>query len=113
VDTPVCATSVRKFNAEASNLEDTVVLCVSMDLPFALKRFCGAEGLENVVTVSAFRAGAFGKDYGVGIMDGPLRGLLARAVVVIDANGVIKHTQLVREIGEEPDYLKALAAIRK
>ncbi len=112
VDTPVCATSVRRFNADASKLDNTVVLCISHDLPFALKRFCGAEGLEKVLPVSAFRNSAFGKDYGVELVDGPLKGLLARAVVVVGADGAVKYTELVPEIAQEPDYAAALQALK-
>lgn len=108
VDTPVCAESVRTFNQRASDSGLTVV-CVSKDLPFALSRFCGAEGIENVTSASAFRDG-FGEDYGVTIADGPMAGLLARAVVVIGADGNVAYTQLVPEIAEEPDYDAALAA---
>ncbi len=111
IDTTVCATSVRKFNAEANNLENTAVLCISHDLPFASARFCGAEGLDNVVTLSMMRNFDFGNDYGVLIVDGPLAGLLARAVLVIDENGVVIHRQLVPEIGQEPDYEAALKAL--
>lgn len=111
IDTPVCATSVRKFNEEASNLENTVVVCISGDLPFAHQRFCGAEGLENVVTASIFRNPEFGTDYGVGIQDGPLAGLTARAVVVVDEAGKVIYSQLVGEIKEEPDYNAALASL--
>jgi thiol peroxidase len=111
VDTSVCAMSVRKFNAEAGKLDHVVVLCVSMDLPFALGRFCGAEGLDHVVAVSDFRSGAFGKDYGVKIIDGPLAGLLARAIVIIDESGQIIYTQQVPEITQEPDYAAVLASI--
>jgi thioredoxin-dependent peroxiredoxin len=109
VDTPTCASSVRMFNKRAAEKPDAVVICASMDLPFALARFCGAEGLDRVVAASAFRS-TFGKDYGLTIMDGPLQGLLARAVVVIDADGIVRHTELVGEIANEPDYAKALAA---
>ena len=109
IDTPTCATSVRKFNAEAAKIPGAVVVCVSQDLPFAFKRFCGAEGITGLVSGSAFRS-TFGKDFGVTIVDGPLTGLLARAVVVIDAAGVVRHTELVPEIASEPDYAKALAA---
>jgi len=112
IDTDVCAASVRRFNAEASGLENTVVLCVSMDLPFALKRFCGAEGLNDVVTASDFRDGQFGRAYGVRIADGPLAGLLARSVVVVDADGTVLHSQLAPETVEEPDYEPALAVLR-
>ncbi len=111
VDTPVCATSVRRFNADASKKDNTVVLNISADLPFAHARFCGAEGLEDVVSLSSFRNTAFGTDYGVDIIDGPLQGLLSRAVVVIDAEGVIKYTEQVPEITQEPNYDAALAAL--
>ncbi|MGS2665804.1 thiol peroxidase [Corynebacterium glucuronolyticum] len=110
VDTGVCAQSVRTFNEKASSLDNTVVLCVSRDLPFALDRFCAAEGLENVETASDFRHG-FGEAFGIEQVSGPLTGLLARAVVVIDPQGEVTYTQLVPEIGEEPDYDKALAAL--
>jgi len=109
VDTPVCATSVRTFNERAAS-GGVSVLCVSKDLPFAQKRFCGAEGIENVTTASAFRDG-FGEDYGVTIVDGPMAGLLARAIVVIDADGKVAYTELVPEIAQEPDYDAALAAL--
>ena len=109
VDTPVCATSVRTFNERAAS-SGVAVLCVSKDLPFAQKRFCGAEGIENVTTASAFRDG-FGEAYGVTIADGPMAGLLARAVVVVGANGEVVYTELVPEIGQEPDYDAALKAI--
>lgn len=108
IDTPVCATSVRKFNEQAASLDNTVVVCVSGDLPFAHQRFCGAEGIENVITASVFRNPDFGRDYGVGIEDGPLAGLNARAVVVVDEAGRVIHSQLVPEIKEEPDYQAAL-----
>lgn len=111
VDTPTCATSVRKFNAEASKLADTVVICASADLPFAHKRFCGAEGLDNVVSASDMRDKDFGKRYGLTITTGPLAGLLARAVLVIGADGLVKHAQLVAEIADEPDYAAALAVL--
>ncbi|PCI26687.1 MAG: lipid hydroperoxide peroxidase [SAR324 cluster bacterium] len=111
IDTGVCATSVRKFNEEAGKLENTVVLCVSRDLPFALGRFCGAEGLENVTALSDFRSGDFGKAYGVELTDGPLAALMARAVVVADETGKVVYTELVPEITEEPNYEKALAAL--
>jgi thiol peroxidase len=112
VDTPVCAASVRRFNEEASKLKNTHVLCVSMDLPFALSRFCGAEGLENVIAASDFRTGSFGRDYGVKIIDGPLEGLLARAVVIIDTSGRVIYTEQVEEITQEPNYKDALVALR-
>ncbi|MDD7814515.1 thiol peroxidase [Mycolicibacter sinensis] len=109
IDTPVCATSVRTFNERAAASGLTVV-CVSNDLPFAQKRFCGAEGIENVTTASAFRS-SFGGDYGVTITDGPMAGLLARAVVVIDAGGKVAYTELVPEIASEPNYDAAVAAL--
>ena len=112
LDTPTCATSTRKFNAEAGKLADTVVLIVSADLPFASKRFCVAEGLENVVTLSTMRGRNFMKDYGVEIVSGPLAGVTARAVVVLDANDKVLHSQLVGEIKDEPDYAAALAALK-
>ena len=108
VDTPVCSASVRKFNEHAAAAGLTVV-CVSKDLPFALKRFCGAEGIDNVTAASAFRDG-FGDDYGIAITDGPMAGLLGRAVVVIGADGKVLYTELVPEIASEPDYEAALAA---
>ena len=112
IDTGVCATSVRKFNAEAAQLPNTVVLCVSKDLPFAQKRFCGAEGIDKVQTASWFKGQDFGKDYGVTMTDGPLAGLFARAVVVIDAKGKVAYTELVPEIAQEPNYAAAIAAVR-
>lgn len=111
IDTPVCADSVRAFNAEAAARDDAVVLCVSNDLPFAQGRFCSGEGLEEVVTLSGFRSPGFGDDYGVRMIDGPMAELLARAVVVVDASGDVVHTQLVPEIAEEPDYEAAMAAL--
>lgn len=111
IDTGTCATSVRKFNQEAATRQNAVVLCISRDLPFAQKRFCGAEGIDKVVTLSDFRGTSFGKDYGVTIQDGPLAGLLARAVVVIDAAGKVVHTELVGEIANEPNYAAALAKL--
>jgi len=113
IDTPVCATSVRKFNADAGKKENTIILCVSADLSFALGRFCGAEGIDNVVTLSTFRDKEFGEKYGVLITTGPLRGLLSRAVVVIGDDGIVKYREQVKEIGEEPDYEAALAALDK
>ena len=110
VDTPTCATSVRTFNKKASEMDNTVVLCVSADLPFAQKRFCGAEGLDNVVSASTFRS-TFGIDYGVEVATGPLTGLLSRAVVVIDPSGNVAYTQQVGEIADEPDYDSAIAAL--
>ncbi len=110
IDTPTCATSVRTFNQRAAELGDTVVLCVSADLPFAQNRFCGAEGIENVKTGSTFR-GNFGEQFGVTLAEGPMAGLMARAVVVVDANGNVVHSQLVPEIAQEPDYDAAIAAL--
>ncbi|EKT62543.1 thiol peroxidase [Providencia burhodogranariea] len=112
VDTGVCAASVRKFNQLASDLNNTVVLCISADLPFAQARFCGAEDLENVVTLSTFRTPEFAQDYGVAIASGPLKGLTARSVVVLDENDKVIYSQLVPEITEEPDYDKALAVLK-
>ena len=109
VDTPTCATSVRTFNERAA-ASGATVLCVSKDLPFAQKRFCGAEGIENVTTASAFRDG-FGEDYGITIADGPMAGLLGRAVVVIGADGNVAYTELVSEVADEPNYDAALAAL--
>jgi thiol peroxidase len=111
IDTGVCAASTHRFNQEASALENTVVVCVSADLPFALGRFCGAEGLENVVPVSIFRNPEFGSAYGATIADGPLAGLLSRAVVVIDEAGKVVYTEQVPEITDEPNYEAALAAL--
>ena len=111
IDTAVCATSVRRFNAEASRLDNTVVLCISLDLPFAHKRFCGAEGLTAVHSVSEMRSRAFGEAYGVRMTDGPLAGLLARAIVVLDTQGSVLYTQQVPEIVEEPNYADAMAAL--
>lgn len=111
LDTPVCANSVRKFNSEASNLSNTVVLCISVDLPFAHKRFCTTEGLENVVALSELRKRQFGEDYGVRIADGPLAGVFSRAIVVVDASGKVTYTEQVPEITQEPDYDKALQSI--
>jgi thioredoxin-dependent peroxiredoxin len=113
VDTPTCATSVRTFNKKASEVGNTVVLCISADLPFAQSRFCGAEGIENVVMLSSFRDTAkFSKDYGVQIIDSSLAGLTARAVVVLDENNKVLHSELVSEIAEEPNYDAALAALK-
>lgn len=112
IDTPVCAASVRRFNKEAGELANTVVLCVSADLPFAHQRFCEGEGLKNVIPLSCFRAPDFGKDYGVTITSPPLAGLLSRAIVVIDPSGNIGYTQQVPEIAQEPDYEDALRFLR-
>jgi len=110
VDTGVCAASVKKFNELAAGLADTTVVCVSHDLPFAQARFCGAEGIEAVTAASAFRS-TFGDDYGVRLLDGKFEGLLARSVVVLDADGTVLHSQLVDEIAQEPDYDAAVAAL--
>lgn len=111
IDTATCAASVRTFNKRASELNNTLVLCISRDLPFAQARFCGAEGLDNVVTLSDFRDGKFGKDYGLEITDSPLKGLHSRAVVVIDENGKVIYTEQVGEITEEPNYENALSSL--
>lgn len=111
LDTPVCAASVRRFNLEASSLPETVVLCISADLPFAHKRFCETEGIENVVSLSVFRSPEFGKDYGVTMTDGPLKGILSRAVVIVDGEGKVIYTEQVPEITQEPDYEAALKAM--
>jgi thioredoxin-dependent peroxiredoxin len=112
LDTPVCATSTRKFNEEANRLPNTVVLVISADLPFASKRFCETEGLKNVVTLSTMRGREFMKSYGVEIADGPLAGITARAVVVLDENDKVIYTEMVPEIKQEPDYAAALAALK-
>lgn len=112
IDTGVCAASVRKFNQLATEIDNTVVLCISADLPFAQARFCGAEGLNNVITLSTFRNGEFLKNYGVELIEGPLKGLAARAVVVIDENDNVIFSQLVNEITTEPDYDAALAVLK-
>lgn len=112
VDTPTCATSVRKFNAQANELSNAVVLCISADLPFAQARFCGAEGLENVKNLSTMRGAQFMQDYGVAIADGPMVGLTTRAVVVLDENDNVLHSELVPEIGQEPNYDAALAVLK-
>ena len=111
VDTPTCATSVRTFNAKAAEMENTSVLCVSADLPFAQKRFCGAEGIENVATASTFKNPEFLANYGVDMLDGPLQGLAARAVVVVGPDGQVTHSELVSEIAQEPNYDAAIAAL--
>ena len=110
IDTGVCAASVRKFNELAAGLDNTSVVCVSADLPFALSRFCGAEGIDNVTAASTFRSD-FGDTFGVTMSDGPLRGLLARSVVVLDESGEVVHTELVPEITQEPDYEAAVSAL--
>lgn len=111
VDTGTCAASVRQFNKEASELENTKVLCVSRDLPFAQSRFCAAEGIENVESLSDFKTGQFGKDYGLEFKDGPLEGLHSRCVVVLDENGTVKYTEQVSETVDEPNYKAALEAL--
>ena len=111
VDTGVCATSVREFNEKAASLENTVVLCISKDLPFAQDRFCGAEGIDNVEMLSDFETGAFGKDYQVTIADSAFENLHSRAIVVIDKNGKITYTEQVPEVGQEPNYEAALKAV--
>lgn len=112
IDTGVCAASVRKFNKEAAGLDNTLVLAVSVDLPFAAGRFCAAEGIDNVVTASAFRNPEFAQAYGILMADGPLKGLLARSVVAIDAEGKVIYTELVPEVTQEPNYEAALAALK-
>jgi thiol peroxidase len=112
IDTPTCATSVRKFNAQANDLNNAVVLCISADLPFAQARFCGAEGLENVKNLSTMRGREFMKNYGVEIADGGMVGLTTRAVVVLDENDTVLHSELVAEIGQEPNYEAALAVLK-
>lgn len=111
IDTPTCATSVRTFNQKMSELNNTITLCISIDLPFAQSRFCSAENINNVETLSGFRSN-FGKDYGVRLNDSPLEGLYARAIVVIDENGKVVYNQVVEEIASEPDYEGALVAIK-
>lgn len=113
IDTPVCATSTRVFNQRASEMSNTVVLVISADLPFAQSRFCGAEGLDNVVTLSTMRGRDFHKDYGVMITDPPLSGLMARAVIILDENDRVIHVELVPEITQEPDYDAAIAALSR
>ena len=108
LDTGICATSVRKFNQLASNMKDTLVLAISKDLPFAHSRFCTTEGIENVIPLSDFRATSFSEDYGVLLEDGPLQGLLTRAVIVIDPDLIVRYVQLVPEITQEPDYDEVL-----
>ncbi len=112
LDTEVCARSVRRFNEEAAGLTDTAVICVSMDLPFAMGRFCTLEGIKNVIFASAFRSPLFGQKFGVQLCDGPLAGLLTRAVIIIDRNRNIAYRDLVNEITDEPDYDGALAVLR-
>ncbi|MBU0908985.1 MAG: thiol peroxidase [Proteobacteria bacterium] len=111
IDTSVCAASVRRFNKEAGEAKNGVVLCISADLPFAHNRFCEAEGLKNVIPLSVFRAAGFGRDYGVTISTGPLKGLLSRAIVIIDKSGKVAYTEQVPEITQEPDYDQALRVL--
>ncbi len=111
IDTGTCATSVRTFNAKASENNNTKVLCISRDLPFAQKRFCGAEGIENVINLSDFNTGSFGKDYGLEMVDGALAGLHSRVVIVLDENGVVKYAEQVKEIADEPNYEAALSSL--
>lgn len=113
IDTAVCAASVRKFNEKAASLNNTAVLCISADLPFAQGRFCGSEGIKNVTTLSEMRNKDFGRSYGVSIQDGPLSGLLARSIVVVDDSGNVIYTELVPEITQEPNYDNAVSAISK
>ncbi|MFC1815588.1 thiol peroxidase [Thermodesulfobacteriota bacterium] len=113
IDTAVCATSVRRFNQEAGDLEDTVVLCISADLPFAHQRFCEGEGLKNVIPLSTFRNANFGKDYGVTITSGSLAGLLSRAIIIIDKSGTVVYTEQVPEIAQDPDFETALEFLSK
>ena len=112
LDTPTCARSVRAFNEQAAGLENTVVLCMSMDLPFAQSRFCSIEGISNVVALSLFRSPDFSQAYGLQIADGPMKGLMARAIIVIDEQGKITYTELVKEVTEEPNYEAALNAVK-
>jgi thiol peroxidase len=111
IDTPTCATSVREFNKKAAALNNTKVLCISRDLPFAQKRFCGAEGINNVESLSDFRNGKFSSEFGVELVDGPLKGLSSRAIVVLDENQQVLHTELIKEIGDEPNYDAAIAVL--
>jgi len=112
LDTGVCAASVRKFNKEAANINDTVILAISADLPFAAARFCTTEGIENVHPASVFRSPEFAKDYGVLMNDGPLKGLLVRSVVVVDKEGKVTYTELVEEVTNEPNYDAAIKAVK-
>lgn len=112
LDTPVCAASVRRFNAEAASLPNTAVICVSMDLPFAAKRFCTAEGIDGLTVASAFRSPMFCEKYGIEIVDGPLAGLLARAVIILDEDRKVIYSQLVEEITNEPDYEAAISVLK-
>lgn len=112
LDTPVCAASVRRFNKEVTELDNTVVICISMDLPFAMGRFCTVEGLDNVTVASAFRSPSFGEKYGMQIVDGPLAGLLARGVIVLDKDHKVLFSDLVEEVSNEPDYEGAISNLK-
>lgn len=112
IDTSTCATSVRQFNKLASSLDNTKVLCISRDLPFAQSRFCGAEGLDNVITLSDFESGEFGKEFGLEIIDGPLKGLHSRAIIVLDEDGKVTYSQQVQEIANEPDYDAVIKSLK-
>jgi thiol peroxidase len=112
IDTGICAMSVRQFNAKLNDLPNTVVLCISKDLPFAQKRFCGAEGLDKVIPLSDYKNGKFSELYGVKMINGALESLMARSVIVLDENGVVKYTELVPEIAQEPNYEEALKAVK-
>jgi thiol peroxidase len=112
IDTSVCATSVREFNKRAASLANTVVLCIAKDLPYAMKRFCGAEGIDKVITLSDFRDEGFSERYGIEMIDGRMKGLHARAIVVIDSSNTVVHTELVPAIGQEPNYDAAIASIQ-
>jgi len=111
IDTGTCATSVRKFNEKASQLQNTKVLCISRDLPFAQKRFCGAEGIENAMSLSDFKTGRFGKDYGLEMVDGALNGLHSRVVIILNESGIVLYAEQVAEIADEPNYENALAVL--
>jgi len=111
IDTGTCATSVRKFNEKASQLQNTKVLCISRDLPFAQKRFCGAEGIENAISLSDFKTGRFGKDYGLEMIDGALNGLHSRVVIILNESGIVLYSEQVAEIADEPNYENALAVL--
>ncbi len=111
IDTGTCAQSTREYNREAAEMENTKVLCISRDLPFALSRFCGAEGLNNVITLSDYKDGSFGKDYGLDFVNGPLEALLSRCVIVLDENGIVRYTEQVPEIVDEPNYKASLYAL--
>jgi thioredoxin-dependent peroxiredoxin len=112
LDTGVCAASVRRFNKEAASFSNTKVLCISRDLPFAQARFCGAEGIDKVETLSDFATGQFGKDYSLEIVDGPLANLHSRVVIILDEKGIIKYSEQIPEITQEPDYTKALEVLK-